>query len=165
MSVPRACAVLMRAGCGSSSSASRPGYGRSSTPTSTPTAAATPTPSAKEDYAKAQSFAPGRVDKDSGEVTYLNPAQTGPAVLGQKVHTLTKTIRASAKSVAGLDGPPGAAALQRREVAQLRAYAKTLDAWVKSHPKRTVSTANDIIKSARRKLDRTIDALAKTGLA
>lgn len=126
--------------------------------------APTPTVSPKAAYARAQADALRSVDAASGEVLYLNPAATGAGVLGQKVHTLTNAIRRAARDISHLHAPTGAGALQRREVAQLRAYARQLDAWVKSHPKRTVATAGDVVHGGRRDLDRTVDALANKGL-
>jgi hypothetical protein len=152
--------VLALTGCGSS------GPEASTTATATATAiAATSTPeSGTAAYASAQSDALGSVDAAAGEVLYLNPAQTGPSVLAQKIHTLTRTIRAAAKDVAKLRPPAGASArapaLQRREVAQLRGYAARLDGWVAAHPRRTVGAAADVVHGARRALDTTLDALA-----
>jgi hypothetical protein len=41
---------------------------------------------------------------------------------------------------------------------------RQLDACVKTHPKRTVATAGDVVHRRRQGLDRTIDALAAKGL-
>ena len=154
--------MTLLAGCGSSSS----GVGAKPASTSAPPAApaSTPTVSPKAAYARAQADALKSVDTASGEVLYLNPALTSPAVLGQKVHTLTDAIRAAARDVSQLRPPAGAGALQRREVAQLRAYARRLDDWVKTHPKRTVTAAGDVVHHGRRHLDQTVDALAAKGL-
>lgn len=154
--------VVLAAGCGSSSTGDEPS---SRSRPATTTAPAAPASTAKEAYAKAQAYALGRVDYSSGEVTGLNPAQTGPSVLAQKVHSLSAATRRAARRLARLDPPTRAAALQRREVAQLRAYARRLDAWVAAHPKATVGDAVGIVHGARRDLDHTIDALAHRGLA
>ena len=153
-------AMTLLAGCGSSSA-----VGAKPASTSAPPApVSTPTVSPKAAYARAQADALKSVDTAAGEVLYLNPALTGPAVLGQKVHTLTDAIRVAARDVSRLRPPAGAGALQRREVAQLRAYARRLDDWVKTHPKRTVTAAGDVVHRGRRGLDRTVDALAAKGL-
>jgi hypothetical protein len=156
-------AMTLVAGCGSSSSGGK--AKSASAPASTAAPASTPTVSPKAAYARAQADALKSVDVASGEVLYLNPALTKAGVLGQKIHTLTQAIRAAARDVAHLHPPAGAGALQQREVAQLRAYARELDAWVKTHPKRTVTAAGDVVHRGRRHLDRTIDALVAKGLA
>jgi hypothetical protein len=155
-------AMLPAAGCGSSSS----GAETQPASTSAPPAAAAPSPtvSPKAAYARAQADALKTVDAASGEVLYLNPATTGVGVLGQKIHTLTDAIRAAARDLSHLHPPADAGALQRREVTQLRAYARELDAWVKTHPKRTVAGASDVVHGGREGLDRTIDALGAKGL-
>jgi hypothetical protein len=155
-------AMTLVAGCGSSSSGT--GAKQASTASRPAPSATTPTVSPKAAYARAQADALSSVDAAAGEVLYLNPAMTGPGVLGQKVHTLTDAIRVAARHVSQLHAPAGAGVLQRREVAQLRAYARQLDAWVKSHPKRTVATTGDVVHGGRRGLDRTVDALAAKGL-
>jgi hypothetical protein len=154
-------AVTLLGGCGSSSS--HVGAKPVSTPAPPAAPASTPIVSPKTAYARAQADALKSVDTASGEVLYLNPALTGPAVLGQKIHTLTDAIRVAARDVSQLRPPAGAGALQRREVAQLRAYARRLDDWVKTHPKRTVAAAGDVVHRGRRGLDRTVDALAAKG--
>jgi hypothetical protein len=155
-------AMTPLAGCGSSSSGT--GAKQASTASRPAPPATPPTVSPKAAYARAQADALRSVDAAAGEVLYLNPAVTGPGVLGQKVHTLTDAIRVAARHVSQLHAPAGAGVLQRREVAQLRAYARRLDAWVKSHPKRTVATTGDVVHGGRRSLDRTVDALAAKGL-
>lgn len=162
MAVASLVAMTLVAGCGSSSSGT--GAKQASTASRPAPSATTPTVSPKAAYARAQADALSSVDAAAGEVLYLNPAMTGPGVLGQKVHTLTDAIRVAARHVSQLHAPAGAAVLQRREVAQLRAYARQLDAWVKSHPKRTVATTGDVVHGGRRGLDRTVDALAAKGL-
>lgn len=154
-------ALTLVAGCGSSSSGDQPGSA-SARPAEV---VSKPAVSPKSAYARAQADALGRIDYASGEVLYLDPAHTGPAVLGQKVHSLTAALRRAARDISKLQPPAGAGPLQRREVAQLRAYARRLDAWVRTHPKRTVSAAGDVVHSGSRGVDRAVDALVAKGLA
>ena len=151
--------LALLGGCGSSSSDQK----RATAPATT-AAAATPPQSPEKAYAQAQAHALGRVDYAANEVLYLNAATTGPAVLGQKLHSLTAAARTAARAIVALDPPVAAAALQRREVAQMRAYARRLDAWVRTHPKRTVITAADEVHAGRQGLDKTLDALDAKGL-
>jgi hypothetical protein len=149
--------ALTLAGCGSSSS-------DPTTAASVPAAAkTTPVQSAKATYAKAQAAAIDRIDYAVGEVLYLNAAATGPAVLGQKLHSLSAAARKQAETITKLRPPADAASLQRREVARLRKYARTLDAWVRAHPKRTVGDANDIVHRGRDALEPIIDGLHAKG--
>jgi hypothetical protein len=150
-------ALVVVAGCGSSSST-----GKAHPSPGSPARAAAASPHAA--YAHGQAQALGRVDYAAGEVLYLDPAHTTAGVLAQKIRSLSTAARAAAQAVAQLHPPAGAASLQRQEVSQLRAYARRLDAWVKSHPKRTVSGAGDVIHGGRLALDRTVDALASKHL-
>jgi hypothetical protein len=157
--IPLLLAVMSAAGCGSSSSEKT----TKATSTPTPTTSVTPAQSAKARYAEDQSTAIGRVDTAMGEVLYLNPAATGAAVLAQKIHSLSAQARTAARAISKLTPIQGARTLQGREVTELLEYARTLDAWVKAHPKRTVGDANDVVHGGREGLDRVLDDLDRLG--
>ena len=146
---PGLAALALAAGCGSSAPKEK----------TTSAAASTPAQSPDRAYAQAQAHVLGRVDYAEREVLYLNPAATGPTVLGQKIHSLTAALRTAGRAVAALRPPAAAAALQRREVTLMRAYAQRLDAWSRAHPKRTVGAAADVVHAGRRGLDHALDAL------